>query len=299
MSFSNEQKAFVIAQVYKGACCRRSLLNGALFAKGALSSDKCVELSLSDAGVLEFLSRLVAEFYGSFPEIRTSSVGGKRKLVCFKSKSVSKYLMDCAEHVPFEQKCENCISSFLRGVFLASGRISDPKKQYLLEFSLGDRCRSFIDFLGGIGINSKQSDKPNEKVVYLKNSSDIEDFFGYAGLNKALFTFIDAKAEGEIRKHAMRVANCETKNIDRSTAAAQKQLAVITALDNAGLLSLLPEELESTARLRLEYFDLSLSQLAQVSVPPISKPGLSHRLKKIIELGEAILEKHDNHKRSK
>jgi DNA-binding transcriptional regulator WhiA len=40
----------------------------------------------------------------------------------------------------------------------------------------------------------------------------------------------------------------------------------------------------------MQYADYSLAQLAQVSVPAISKPGLSHRLKKIIELGEHILE---------
>ena len=41
-----------------------------------------------------------------------------------------------------------------------------------------------------------------------------------------------------------------------------------------------------TVRLRLEYPTDSLSELALRFDPPISKPGLSHRLKKIIELAE-------------
>ena len=85
------------------------------------------------------------------------------------------------------------------------------------------------------------------------------------------------------------MANCETNNIAKTVDAARGQLEVIRALDEANLLSSLPDELEATARLRLQYSDLSLSQLAAVSVPPISKPGLSHRLKRIIEIGNNLL----------
>ena len=91
----------------------------------------------------------------------------------------------------------------------------------------------------------------------------------------------------------MRVANCETNNILRAVNAAKPQLLVIRALEENDLLSVLPDELEATARLRLEYPDLSLAQLAAIAVPAISKPGLSHRLKKIVELGEQILKKHE------
>ena len=84
--------------------------------------------------------------------------------------------------------------------------------------------------------------------------------------------------------------NCETNNIAKAVNAAAKQLEVISKLEEQNLLSSLPEELEVTARLRLQNKDLSLSQLAAVAVPPISKPGLSHRLKKIMELGSQLLE---------
>ena len=41
----------------------------------------------------------------------------------------------------------SCLSSFLRGVFLAAGRLSDPEKQYALEFTLGDRTAIFAGIL--------------------------------------------------------------------------------------------------------------------------------------------------------
>ena len=39
----------------------------------------------------------------------------------------------------------------------------------------------------------------------------------------------------------------------------------------------------------MENKDMSLSQLAGAITPPISKSGLSHRLKKITEMAENIL----------
>ena len=41
----------------------------------------------------------------------------------------------------------------------------------------------------------------------------------------------------------------------------------------------LPETLRHTARLRMQYPDLPLAKLAQKFDPPVSKAGLSHRMK--------------------
>ena len=65
---------------------------------------------------------------------------------------------------------------------------------------------------------------------------------------------------------------------------------VYDVLVERGLISLLPDELEATARLRMEFKDLSLAQLSLLTNPRISKPGLSHRLKKITEIAKSLLE---------
>ena len=99
---------------------------------------------------------------------------------------------------------------------------------------------------------------------------------------KSIYHFIN-------RNNTNRIVNCETNNISKSVTASHKQISVIDELERANLLSSLPEELEATARLRIKYRDLSLSQLAAVAVPAISKSGLSHRLKKIMEYSETLL----------
>ena len=294
MSFSFEQKKGIIASSYK-SCCRRSLLRGVLFSKGCVDDGVSVSISLEKREIADYLSPLIREFFGKNTVPNTSPVGGRRVLLSFDSRSAAEYLAEASKSIDsFDAKCDLCGMSFLRGVFLASGRMSDPKKQYSIEFSLGSRSEIFDGYLKSLGVSSSVSHKNNESVVFIKNGEEIEEFCAHAGLNKALFAIIDARAEGELRKNVMRVANCETNNIAKAVDAAKGQLEVIRALEESNLLSSLPEELEATARLRLRYADLSLAQLSAVSVPPISKPGLSHRLKRIMEIGNNLLARKNN-----
>ena len=140
-----------------------------------------------------------------------------------------------------------------------------------------------------LGIEMRKSTRLGEDVLYLKNSSAIEDFFAIAMMNATAFRMMNAKIESDIRNTANRVANCETNNIEKAVAASARQIAAIEDLASRGLLSSLSEELEKTARLRLEHRDLSLSQLAALCVPPITKPGLSHRLNKIVAIAGRLL----------
>ena len=125
--------------------------------------------------------------------------------------------------------------------------------------------------------------------LYTRSSTQIEDFFALAAMNQTTFHFMNIKIENEFRNNANRLYNCEMNNIAKAVLATSKQLRAIQRLRDADLLSSLPEELENTAKLRLENPDLSIAQLAAISVPAISKPGLSHRLKRLCKISEDLL----------
>ena len=55
-----------------------------------------------------------------------------------------------------------------------------------------------------------------------------------------------------------------------------------------GEIERLPQELRETALLRLEYDNDSLSVLAGRHVPPITKSGLTHRLRRIVEIADGL-----------
>ncbi len=288
MSFSSEQKEQIINGVYKSRCCRRALLLGVLLAKG-YPTDEGIRISLDKTETAEFVSRLIREFYNTDAERIRDSKGGRRVVIGFESDSARKYISDIENNTDILlERCANCRSSFLRGVFLAAGRVGDPSKSYILELSLDGRSEIFFGFLTELGMNPGILGS-EKKAVYFRNSAGIEEFFANAGMNGAMFSVIEARFNGEAKLNIHRVTNCYTNNISKTVDAASAQLKVIGALEKANLLSSLPEELEQTARLRLEYPDLSLAQLSAISVPKVSKPGLSHRLKKIIEIGNSLL----------
>ena len=294
MSVSSEQKIEIIEYTYKSSCCRRAILTGIIFAKGK-NEDKRITLSLEKREYAEFVAKLVHEFYSKEAEIYRSSKGGRNIFVSFDSPSAAKYLaeidkLDTAEIGDLVSlKCRSCLSSFLRGVFLAAGRLSNPEKQYALEFTLGNRTDLFACVLGDLGMTPRISQKKTGKVLFFRRGDDIENFYGHAGLNRVVFGVIERKITTLARRESQRYINCITKNYDRMTEASDRVLRIITRLEELELLSALPDELKETARLKLDNPDLPLSLLAAKAVPSISKSGLSHRLKRIEIIGRQIL----------
>lgn len=294
MSFSFEQKKEIIDQTLKSSCCRRALLSGLLFAKGRVDN-KTVTMSFDKAEYADYTSTLVHEFYGKEGNIYRESKGGRSISISFVSPSASKYLNEIDSLTEFDvcniivQRCASCLPSFLRGVFLASGRLSDPKKQFSLEFTLGDRAFMFKKILEDLSLSPLVSHKKTGDVIYFRRGDEIESFYGHAGLNRVVFDIIETKIKSLARRESQRYLNCVTSNFDRMAAVSERQIGIISRLDELKLLSSLPEELEETARLRLRYPDLPLSALAAQMTPAISKSGLSHRLKKIEEIGAKLL----------
>ena len=238
----------------------------------------------------EYVKGLVYDVFSKEAEIASNKKGGRVKLLRFQSKAAYAYLRDFElGRIVHNEKCQFCQSAFLRGVFLASGRVSNPIKQYLLEFSPTLNIDRFVEIFNELGLSPRVSVKPRETVIYFRKSSDIEDFFATAAMNQANFALMNAKIQSELRNNANRVANCETNNIDKAVTSSMDVVIKIKELMSRGLLSQLPDELEVTARLRVEYSDLSLSQLAAKITPPVTKSGLSHRLKRISEIAESLL----------
>lgn len=289
MSFSSDLKNEIAATSHKNACCRKAFLQGILSSKAKCVGGE-VEFHLENEAYCLYVKELISELYGKEAKIERPIYGGRCRRVSFSSKGAAKYMERIADGADlYSPKCQSCQSAFLGGVFFASGRISDPKKQYLLEFSPISYPKRITDMLSECDIALKATKRCGADVLYVKRSVMIEDFLALIGMNTAAFELMNVKIAGELRNNANRVANCDANNIGRAVSASVKQLAVLVELENNNLLSSLPEELERTARLRLANRDLSIAQLAAISVPPISKSGLSHRLKKIMEISPQLM----------
>ncbi|SCI22172.1 DNA-binding protein WhiA [Romboutsia sp. 1001713B170207_170306_H8] len=189
-------------------------------------------------------------------------------------------------------KNDECIRAFLRGAFLGGGSISDPEKNYHMEFVTNSEefASSLKDIINSLGFNSKIVSRKNNYVVYLKESEQISDLLSVIGAHNALLSLQNTKIVKEMRNNVNRIVNCETANLSKTVNAAVRQVENIRFIQETIGINSLPENLQEIARIREEYEDMTLKELGEMLNPPIGKSGVNHRLRKIEEIANKLRE---------
>ncbi len=95
------------------------------------------------------------------------------------------------------------------------------------------------------------------------------------------------KIVNERRCVANRVSNCDTANISRTIVAANAQISAIKRLLESVPQDEIPPQLYELAVVRLKNPEASLSELAVQLTPPLSRSGVSHRMRRLMELAES------------
>ena len=181
---------------------------------------------------------------------------------------------------------ECCRRALIKGAFLSGGTVIDPKKNYNLELVtpyLG-LSRDMQKLLQEAGFDFKWTRRKSKYVLYLKNSEGIADFLSYLGAFKAQMELLNIKIEKEIRNDFNRAANSETANLEKTINASVQQVRAIEEVQRTIGLDSLPEDLREIAQLRLLHKELSLSELGALMNPPLTKSGVNHRLKKLMQI---------------
>lgn len=186
-----------------------------------------------------------------------------------------------------EEEC--CKAAFLRGAFLSGGSVTDPGKGY--HFELGTIHHSvareaYILFHDVLGFAPKTAKRGGGQVLYMKQSDQISDCLIYLGAPVAAMGIMEAKMEKELNNKVNRRCNCDDANTSKVVEAAQEQLASIRKLRNNGILEHLPQKLLQAAQAREANPEASLTELASMMEPPISKPAMNHRLKKLVAMAQ-------------
>lgn len=185
-----------------------------------------------------------------------------------------------------------CRRAFIRGAFIAAGSVSDPEKNYHLEFVLGERsmAEQLRELINSFELDAKMVERKEHFVVYLKEGEQIVDLLNVMGAPLALMDLENVRIVKEVRNDVNRRVNCETANLNKVVGAAVKQLEDIAYIEKTIGLSNLPEQLEEMARIRLEYPDKSLKELGSYFMTPVGKSGVNHRLRKISSIAETLRE---------
>lgn len=294
MSFSSETKKELCAIQNMTRCCLRAQTGALLlFSRLALDGQNTV-FRTKHGYIATKISEMTAACCGATVDITYPNADGKRKIysVCVPFENDRKQILDDFGGEDFikassvSKSC--CFSAFLRGAFLACGALTDPKKDYHLEFSVPNEemCDRFIALLALKGYNAGKTARKNEMLVYFKDANVIEQMLLEIGAKQAYFDFSEIRALHDFRNKAQRVTNCECGNLKKTIAAAGDQLQAIKKISETDGLDSLPEELRELAKLRLENPEMSLLELGNALSRPLTKSGVSHRLRKIIELSK-------------
>ena len=304
MSFSQDVKNEIVQKKITRECCALAASYG-IACFGRYFDSKGLVLHTELLGVAQYAKRLfgICGVHGAIITKERPS-GPLYEFKVDDPQEVDKMLklFHCEEeqvsrHIdPRLIRCGHCFSAFVASAFLCCGTMTDPSKEYNLEF-LCPRYNLAKDLEGILAeheFTPRRTVRKGVNVIYVKASEQVADLLTFMGAGGAAMQIMDHKMFKELRNKTNRLNNCEMANIDKVVTANVAARKAIEYFQQKGDFDALPAPLRQAAQLRLDWPDLSLAQLVQKSPEPISKSGLSHRLKKLEQLADELRQRRND-----
>ena len=294
--FSASAKAEICRSFPQSGCCALAECFGVLLFCNSFRNDS-IKIITESAEFAALLPKLFKKTFGfGFDTQAGDGKGGKMVFQIQDAGKLSSIMnafgFDTREtfslHVNLpivENDC--CKAAFLRGAFLSGGSVTDPVKGYHLELATTHHSvakESYLIIQETLGFLPKLASRSGAQVIYLKQSEQIADFLTFLGASVASMGIIEARLEHELNNQVNRRCNCDDANITKVVEASQEHMNAIRILRERNQFDQLPEKLKQAAKVREENPEASLSELAGMIEPKISKPAMNHRLKRLVEL---------------
>ena len=295
MSFAANLKDELCKDVPEQESALHALLYGFLLFSHKFSADE-----ISFAVVHEPTARLFAEALATHCGISAKIIFHERARgtlykVSIEKASERRKILDAFYHMPKEPSLrinranienEEDVPYFLRGAYLVCGSLTDPQKEYHLEFGVSymNLSKDLSTLIGEVLPQPKSIMRRGSYIVYYKESENIEDMITYIGAMLSSLEMMNIKIEKDIKNRVNRRMNCDNANMDKTLNASLQQVEDIKYIFETKDESFLPDELLQVAKLRLENPEMSLRELCGSVEPPLSRSGVNHRLKKIGEI---------------
>ena len=299
MSFSYNTKVELSKLVQESACCATAECYGMLLYGNTFSMREIRIVTGNKFLGRRIVGLFLTAFKTSFDVMPDEEEGGKQAYVItepdkishvFEAFGYSKETL-LAHHVNLavlEEEC--CIKSFVRGAFLAGGAVTNPTKSYHLELVTDyyNVSRQMYSLLLEMNFSPKETSRSGNYIVYFKQSAAIEDFLTFIGAPIHAMELMSAKIEKDVRNTVNRKVNCDTANVTKTVDAASEQIERIKKIIDAGAFEKLPDKLKQAAELRVENPELSIKELAEISIPPVTKSCMNHRMRRLAEISLTV-----------
>lgn len=296
MSFSSESKAEICLDSPTKKCCSAAVCYGILLFCNTFSHRE-IKIITGNPDFARALPKLFRRAFGfGFDNVSDNSAGHGKQSFIISSADKLAVIFDTYGYTPenlishhvnlsvLEEEC--CKVSFIKGAFLAGGSVTDPEKGYHLELVTDHYSvsRETYSLFLELGFSPRDTSRKGNYIVYFKQSEVIEDLLTLMGAPVSSMKVMSAKIEKDMTNSVNRQVNCDTANVKKTVEASRAQIDAIKKIESETSLEALPEKLRETAKLRMDYPEVSISELASLHVPPVTKSCLNHRLRKIMEL---------------
>lgn len=250
-----------------------------------------ISLSCENIFLASKFSNLLYAAFGFRAEVsvRTSSKSKKQHFLIFASgDNAVKVLKAIRSSMLLKQAC--CKQAYLKGVFLCCASVSDPGKNYHLEFVFynNDTAKELMDILEYFEVSSKLTKRKKSYVAYIKDGEKISQVLGLLGAGKQLLDFENLRVFKTVSNEVNRKVNCETANMAKTAKAFVSFQEDIEYIEKTRGISYLSKPLKEVAELKLEHTSATLKEIGELLTPPISKSGVNHRLRKISEIADEL-----------
>ena len=279
MSFSSDIKQCLCETGYDCPECRTAELAGVFVFTGRLDTQTPRFYSSSEA-VTERVRKALSEEFGADAADGDRIVIGDGDLLLLMRRKL----------IGYKPRRQCCVRAYVRGAFLGGGSVSDPKREYHMEFDTRSEqgALELIEMLGELGVKAKKTVRKGREIVYIKESGNIADVLGYMSDGRAGLEILSAQVEKEMKNSIVRQVNCDSANLNKQARASSRQIAAIKKIKAARKWQSMPEVLREMGELRLRYPDISMEELGKMTGQGIGKSGVNHRLSRIIEYAESL-----------
>ena len=183
-----------------------------------------------------------------------------------------------------------CAAAYLRGAFLGSGFVSEPRGDFHFEITVesSDQADDIVRLLAERDISARILRRRSSYTVYLKSGEAISEFLALTGAYQCALAMANERVRKSVRNDINRRVNAEVANQAKSAEAAIDQIVSIRKLAESGKVAELPPGLQEFVKLRLQNPDASLKELGEKANPPLSKSAVYHRVRRLEEIARNL-----------
>lgn len=189
------------------------------------------------------------------------------------------------------KKSERQLSNYIKGLFLACGKVFIYEGNYIAEMVLPNS--DFAEEIGATllkkyGIQCSYRMRGEKTELIIKAGEMVANFLTLLGASVSSLELINILIRREMSNNINRQANCEAANSDKTAAAAVEQVNAIMTIKNLHKEDKLPPKLKEVAEYRLKNPNMPLAKIAENFA--LTKSGINHRMKKIIQIAQELTE---------